>query len=213
MILRTVMKVAEHETVLESELNYEPFAEDKSPIDPIEKLVMNIESLREMEEKVFIHFQELEEKYPDYIDFRYVYEEKDHATGGKSGWFNLVGIKSYVEEEPENISKPSPIVGGLKKSKSKPKIIGSGGIGIGAKSAFGYSSSELWEKRDGTTIKMSDMNDGHLDNAIKMCDRKIVGASTKEESAHWQERKQKLEREKIVVNQWYKKTMMILWMC
>lgn len=191
------MKVAEHETVLESELNYEPFAEEKCPIDPIEKLVIATDSIREMEERVFIHLQELEEKYPDYIDFRYVYDEKTHETGGKSGWYNLVGIKSYVEEEPETTSKPSPIVGGLKTPKSKPKVIGSsGGMGIGSKSPLAYSSSEMWEKRDGTKVKMSDMNDGHLDNAIKMCDRKIVGASTKGESAHWQERKHKLEKEK-----------------
>ena len=198
------MKLKDNESLLEDNLNHEPYAEDTTPQDPIQSIVSNFESIRDIEEQIFIHMQQLSEKYPDYEDFKYVYEEKSFGSGARSGWFNLIGIKAVSE----NIEVTNPISGIV----SMPVGAGKTGttmaslpptaktitapLGVGSKSALAYTSTATWTQQNGNVIKISDMKDGHLINAINMCDKKILSATDTESQHKWAGRKALLIMEK-----------------
>ena len=54
---------------------------------------------------------------------------------------------------------------------------------------------KFWKKRDGKLVKISDMDDGYLDNAIKFAKRKITEAKSATETFEWNNKVKDLEEE------------------
>lgn len=81
--------------ILETKINYEACAEDIEPKDPIQELYdLHYKSISRFKKELDNHYKQLEEKYPDYIDFYYESDYIGHGFGTKSMWFNLIGVKS-----------------------------------------------------------------------------------------------------------------------
>ncbi len=80
--------------ILETKINYEAYAENYDPKDPIQELYdANYQSLSKFQKEVDNHYKELSEKYPDYINFYYESDYVGHGFGTMSKWYNLMGVK------------------------------------------------------------------------------------------------------------------------
>lgn len=82
-----------NKTTLETKVNYESIGEDNTARNPIEDICYSINSIAEISISIEEHFNQLQEKYPDYNDFEYVYQQIGHGYGTYSFWYDLVGIK------------------------------------------------------------------------------------------------------------------------
>lgn len=185
------MKLKSNEKLLETKLNFEPYGEDRPIKDPIEEIIETTESMRDIEEKIFAHIQELEEKYPEYVNFRYDKQIKEEGKGF-SAWFDLIGVTSAPVEEEEDVKATvtMTVTKGLGKTGSVAG--GTGGMGIGSKSPMAYSSPKtktridatgkvpVWTQKDGTKIEIDKMADRHITNARNMVARNLSAETDKD---------------------------------
>ncbi len=179
------MKLKSNEKVLETKLNFEPYGEERPIKDPIEEIIETTESMRDIEEKIFAHIQELEEKYPDYVNFRYDKQIKEEGKGF-SAWFDLIGVTSApVEEEEVKATITMTVPKGLGKTGSV-----AGGMGIGSKSPLAYSSPKtktridatgkvpVWTQKDGTKIEIDKIDKVIIGSVVPQL-TKVVASSIK----------------------------------
>lgn len=72
------------ETLLKTEINFEPYHEDNEVSHPLEDL-----SFEEIEH----HMLDIGITYPGYDDYRYDKKTKSLRYGNSMGWYDLIGIK------------------------------------------------------------------------------------------------------------------------
>lgn len=79
--------------LLQSKINYEYFAEIHRPFDPIQQIYNSSKTLEEIKHKLEELTNALNQRYPGYVDFYYVFNYTQPSNGCYEAWFNLYGVK------------------------------------------------------------------------------------------------------------------------